>query len=304
MIISYQKELEESFSSSKMVNQRLTLTQLLPQIYRYSDDTHPKHLLHLMGGGKKRALIPFNALFRLQHAFLFIHVVRGGIRLSDGKTDDILSVTEGQCILYPCNGRFTIQTQLLPLDYRIFLITGDPIEEYLPYIKRNFTTTVREFPGILTSTEKLLEQKEEITSHLTALTLHRYLTDLLTPLAEHAEKGIESTHIPKPILAMHDFIEHHSDGSFSLAYFESTYRISRQQLCRDYKKHYGIPPLKDFNQRRIERAKNILLSSDLQVQEISSIVGYDNVNHFIDLFQKNTGLTPGKFRQMGQAHRL
>lgn len=41
----------------------------------------------------------------------------------------------------------------------------------------------------------------------------------------------------------------------------------------------------------------MLLTTDWTIHEISSKVGYDNVNHFINLFKKNTGLTPGAFRQ-------
>ncbi|NIM12985.1 MAG: helix-turn-helix domain-containing protein [Candidatus Aminicenantes bacterium] len=37
---------------------------------------------------------------------------------------------------------------------------------------------------------------------------------------------------------------------------------------------------------------------DLQVRELAEIIGYNNVNHFILLFKKYMGLTPGRFRKV------
>ena len=47
----------------------------------------------------------------------------------------------------------------------------------------------------------------------------------------------------------------------------------------------------------MEAAKKMLLTTDNTVHEISSKVGYDNVNHFINLFKKENGVTPSVFRQ-------
>ena len=40
---------------------------------------------------------------------------------------------------------------------------------------------------------------------------------------------------------------------------------------------------------------------DLQVQEVGARCGFENVNHFINLFRKNTGMTPGVFRKTEHA---
>ena len=45
------------------------------------------------------------------------------------------------------------------------------------------------------------------------------------------------------------------------------------------------------------RGKKILLTTDFSIHEVSSMIGYENTNHFINLFKKYVGSTPGKFRQ-------
>lgn len=50
---------------------------------------------------------------------------------------------------------------------------------------------------------------------------------------------------------------------------------------------------------RLRRAKSLLLSTPLSVDEISYMTGYENAATFIRLFKAEYGTTPGKFRQQG-----
>lgn len=52
-----------------------------------------------------------------------------------------------------------------------------------------------------------------------------------------------------------------------------------------------------LNNLRIEHAKELLISLDLRVQEIALQVGYLNVNSFIRMFKRASGLTPGEYRK-------
>lgn len=48
---------------------------------------------------------------------------------------------------------------------------------------------------------------------------------------------------------------------------------------------------------RLEKARNMLSSSDLRVEDISDSVGYHNVEHFIRIFKHKYGKTPNQFRK-------
>ena len=73
--------------------------------------------------------------------------------------------------------------------------------------------------------------------------------------------------------------------------------MSRYRLCREFSSFYGMPPLRYLTEKRLEEAKKILLTTDFSIHEVSSMIGYENTNHFINIFKKYAGLTPGKFRQ-------
>ncbi len=79
---------------------------------------------------------------------------------------------------------------------------------------------------------------------------------------------------------------------------EEQYHISKYRICREFSAAFGLPPLKYLNKRRIEAAQNLLLSGDKRIHEIAADVGYENTNHFINLFKKETGLTPLVYRNM------
>ena len=47
---------------------------------------------------------------------------------------------------------------------------------------------------------------------------------------------------------------------------------------------------------RVEKAKELLASSDLSVEEIGAKVGFFNRNTFGRIFKKYVGVSPGTFR--------
>ena len=48
---------------------------------------------------------------------------------------------------------------------------------------------------------------------------------------------------------------------------------------------------------RIQKAKELLLTTDRNIYEIASDVGYENIRYFSDLFRKIEGRTPSDFRR-------
>ncbi|WP_440189892.1 helix-turn-helix domain-containing protein [Anaerocolumna jejuensis] len=96
---------------------------------------------------------------------------------------------------------------------------------------------------------------------------------------------------------MKDHIDNHYLEAFSLNEFENMLRINKYRLCREFSKYFCDPPLRYLNKHRINLAKKILLTTDLPISEVSRMVGYENVNHFINLFKTSEQITPLTFKQ-------
>lgn len=52
--------------------------------------------------------------------------------------------------------------------------------------------------------------------------------------------------------------------------------------------------------KRIERAKQLLIETDLKTDEIMSQTGFLNASSFIRLFKSHEGITPGNYRKLHQ----
>lgn len=63
-------------------------------------------------------------------------------------------------------------------------------------------------------------------------------------------------------------------------------------------KHYTNYTFHEYLMKiRIENAKKLLSRLDLNVSQVSNLVGYDDPNHFSKVFTKITGYSPQKYRQ-------
>jgi AraC-like DNA-binding protein len=73
--------------------------------------------------------------------------------------------------------------------------------------------------------------------------------------------------------------------------------LSSGYLQAIYKDIFGISCMDDVINSRICIAKEYLLHGTLSIAEVSSLCGYNNVEHFCRQFKQMTGYTPGTFRE-------
>jgi AraC family transcriptional regulator len=67
-------------------------------------------------------------------------------------------------------------------------------------------------------------------------------------------------------------------------------------FCRRFRHKMGVSPNRYITRRRIERARHLLPSTELPIGEIAFQVGYSNVSHFTNVFKREIGTTPGRFK--------
>ncbi|MCY9668297.1 AraC family transcriptional regulator [Paenibacillus alginolyticus] len=67
-------------------------------------------------------------------------------------------------------------------------------------------------------------------------------------------------------------------------------------LIKYFKKHFGMPPAKYMQRKRIDMAKFLLTTTSLSMKEIAEQTGYEDTNHFAKSFRKDTGFPPTEYR--------
>jgi two-component system, response regulator YesN len=73
--------------------------------------------------------------------------------------------------------------------------------------------------------------------------------------------------------------------------------LSKNHFCRLFKQETGQNFLHFLNRIRIERAKQLLINSDLSVLNISEATGFSDYRYFDKIFTKYEGLIPSDFRK-------
>jgi AraC-like DNA-binding protein len=85
-------------------------------------------------------------------------------------------------------------------------------------------------------------------------------------------------------------------GTIDFAHLASALGIGYSTFRHRFKQQTGISPAQFQNSIRINRAQDLLSSTDLSVSEIAAQTGFDTVYYFSRHFKKSTGLTPKAYR--------
>lgn len=93
---------------------------------------------------------------------------------------------------------------------------------------------------------------------------------------------------------------HYSDSELSAAQISEHFGISSAYLSTQFKLKYGIGILDYIRKVRIDKAKELLKSTDMKNEDISAYVGYINVRTFLRAFSKVEGITPKEFRKINK----
>jgi AraC family transcriptional regulator len=73
--------------------------------------------------------------------------------------------------------------------------------------------------------------------------------------------------------------------------------LSAKHFARAFRQSTGMPPHRWLIERRIDRAKALLMEGDLNLAEIALTCGFADQSHFTAAFRKSVGATPGIFRR-------
>jgi YesN/AraC family two-component response regulator len=97
---------------------------------------------------------------------------------------------------------------------------------------------------------------------------------------------------------LQDYVQHHYSEDLSLDLVADKLNLSSGYVSKYYKEKTGVNFSDFLNEFRIQKAKELLQQSDYRIQDIAGQVGYFNVNSFIRMFRKVTGMPPGEYRRM------
>lgn len=98
-----------------------------------------------------------------------------------------------------------------------------------------------------------------------------------------------------------EYIEEHLSENISLRTLASLVGFSVHHFNDVFKAETGTAPHQFVIERRVHRAKELLLGSSLPIAEVAVAVGFSGQSHFTLHFRRLAGTTPARFRAVGKS---
>ncbi len=93
-----------------------------------------------------------------------------------------------------------------------------------------------------------------------------------------------------------EFIDAHLGEELTVGRIAEVVAMSPCHFAHLFRDATGQPPHSFVIQRRIERAKYLLIASELPMMEIAQLVGCQTQAHFSAVFRRHAGVSPSAFR--------
>lgn len=225
----------------------------------------------------------------------FLHFFGSVELLSEGK---IIKTEPHACILYPQGtSQYFLSKENLTHDWIHF--TGDLSEIYSLGIKPN-TIYYVDRPEFITK----ITQEIEVETRFSFSNKDEMLDLKLKELFILLQRGANGESLPivndgvkERLRALRGEIFTHPNNYKTVGQMAEKVYLSESRFYFLYKSFFGVSPMRDLIEEKINSAKNALLFTDAAVVEIAETLGYDNVTHFIRQFKKETGFSPSSYRK-------
>jgi AraC-like DNA-binding protein len=150
----------------------------------------------------------------------------------------------------------------------------------------------------------LTEAFAQLVDELT--TRHEYPVEGLTLAVDRIMLAVTRLFAPSnavPRLAVHpairtvkELLDRHYQQRWTLAELADRVGLAPGYLAGLFSAQLGQPPHRYLNERRIERARQLLSSSDLTVTAIAISLGFSSSQHFARTFGQLAGCSPTQYR--------
>jgi AraC-like DNA-binding protein len=167
------------------------------------------------------------------------------------------------------------------------MLLGEAVRQYGMKVSAGQDCGIRE---ILEKTGSLFENMKLETSEELSVLLYNLLVKIRNIISENSS----DRDFHRNLLRAADVFR---AKKCSLEDLAGIFKMNKHSLIREFKRRTGKTPVAYMIQLRLDTACQLLTLSSMTISEIAAFCGYSTPSFFISDFKKQTGLTPGKFRQ-------
>ena len=121
------------------------------------------------------------------------------------------------------------------------------------------------------------------------------LSELKTGQAENVT--LQNNRVPPVILKIIDYLNENYSKCITLDTISKEFFISAPTIIYNFKKHTNCAPIEFLLNVRLNKAKQLLVSTNISIGKIADMCGFSSANYFGLIFKKKEGISPAKYRK-------
>ena len=123
--------------------------------------------------------------------------------------------------------------------------------------------------------------------------LYDFLIEFYRLISSETASGAPNSALMKVV----DYINFNFASEITMDDLCAVSGVSKQYLCLLFKNTLASRPMEYIAKRRIQAAKELLVSTNKGIEDISEEVGFCTASYFCKLFKRYEGMTPSAFRR-------
>ncbi|KRF19239.1 response regulator transcription factor [Paenibacillus sp. Soil787] len=160
-----------------------------------------------------------------------------------------------------------------------------------------YVGTVSTFPNLLKTYVSLLEmERSNVTQSNKVLAQFNQWSQRIVTLGTDIIQ-VEDREQASVIQKIYDYIDEHLQDELSREQIAEYVHFNSAYLSRLFRKETNTSLTDYILEKRMHKAKLLLVSTNIKISDISSLVGYGDIPHFTKMFKRYVGLTPQEFRK-------
>lgn len=230
-----------------------------------------------------------------------IEFKKGDFILIDAGVSHRLVVNENsQCRMLNVEFGFALKDNILPSIRELSM----NIPEFAFLLKDGLTYyKLRDYEDIYPALKSLileLGMEKNLNSFCIELKFIDILVKISTIIKRQKESPTGNEHVNKCIY----FINMNYDKQLQVKDISSHININEDYLNRIFKQYTGKTIIEYLSVVRVEKAKMLLLNTDIPIIDISDYIGINSRQYFSFIFKKHTGMSPKSFRNQIDVNRF
>ena len=110
-------------------------------------------------------------------------------------------------------------------------------------------------------------------------------------------RGVTAAPLARHLLRARDLVDSRYAEPLDLEALARAAHVSSRHFSRSFRQTFGETPHQYLITRRIERARYLLRTTDMQVAEVGLAVGFKGVGSFTTTFRRHVGVSPTEYRR-------